>query len=352
MAAWRRRGGLEHFEQRIFSGMDRNGYDREFAQQIFEQIQGFGEYGFPESHATSFALLAWASSWLKHYHPAAFTCALLNSQPMGFYQPSQLIQDAQRHGVRVLPADAMISGWDCTLESGALRLGLRQIKGFAQAAADRIVAARALMPFRHVADLTERARLNAGERALLANAGALRTLSGHRYRARWDSAGAELPLPVLAGSTSREAQVALRAPALREDVMTDYATQGLSLTLHPLALIRPALARRRVVPARVTTHVENHGRRLRCAGLVTVRQHPGTAKGVTFVTLEDETGIVNVVVWQRLAEKQHRVLVESAVMAVDGKLEAVDGVHHLIADRLHDYSALLPEFAFSSRDFH
>ena len=351
MAAWRRRGGLEHFEQRIFSGMDRNGYDREFAQQIFEQIQGFGEYGFPESHATSFALLAWASSWLKHYHPAAFTCALLNSQPMGFYQPSQLIQDAQRHGVRVLPADAMISGWDCTLESGALRLGLRQIKGFAQAAADRIVAARAQQPFRNVADLTERARLNAGERALLANAGALRTLSGHRYRARWDSAGAELPLPVLAGSTSREAQVALRAPALREDVMTDYATQGLSLTLHPLALIRPALARRRVVPARVTTHVENHGRHLRCAGLVTVRQHPGTAKGVTFVTLEDETGIVNVVVWQRLAEKQHRVLVESAVMAVDGKLEAVDGVHHLIADRLHDYSALLPEFSFASRDF-
>jgi error-prone DNA polymerase len=351
MAAWRRRGGLEHFEQRIFTGMDKNGYDREFAQQIFEQIQGFGEYGFPESHATSFALLAWASSWLKHYHPAAFTCALLNSQPMGFYQPSQLIQDAQRHGVRVLPADVTISDWDCALESGALRLGLREIKGFAQSAAERIVATRVHAPFRNVADLTERARLNVGERALLANAGALRTLSGHRHRARWDSAGAELPLPVLAGSAAREAQVALRAPTLREDVMSDYATQGLSLTLHPLALIRPALARRRVVPARTTTHAENHGRHLRCAGLVTVRQHPGTAKGVTFVTLEDETGIVNVVVWQRLAEKQHRVLVESAVMAVDGKLEAVDGVHHLIANRLHDYSGLLPEFSFASRDF-
>jgi len=352
MAAWRRRGGLEHFEQRIFSGMDQNGYDREFAQQIFQQIQGFGEYGFPESHATSFALLAWASSWLKHYHPAAFTCALLNSQPMGFYQPSQLIQDAQRRGVRALPVDVTISDWDCTLESGALRLGLRQINGVSQILTERIVAARAIAPFHDVRDLTERARLNAGERARLANAGALRSLSGHRYRARWDSAGAELPLPMLAGAAASETQITLRAPSLREDVLTDYATQGFSLTLHPLALIRPALARRRVVPARVTTHEENHGRRLRCAGLVTVRQHPGTAKGVTFVTLEDETGIVNVVVWQRLAEKQHRVLIESAVMAVDGKLEAVDGVHHLIADRLHDYSALLPEFSFASRDFH
>jgi len=352
MAAWRRRGGLEHFEQRIFSGMEKNGYDREFAQQIFDQIQGFGEYGFPESHAASFALLAWASSWLKHYHPAAFTCALLNSQPMGFYQASQLIQDAQRHRVRVLPTDVMVSNWDCTLETSALRLGLRQIKGLSQVAAERIVAARAAAAFRNVVDLTERAHLNTGERALLANAGALRALSGHRHRARWDSAGAELPLPVLAGAAPLEAQITLRAPSLREDVMTDYATQGLSLTLHPLALIRPALARRRVVPARATMLVENHGRRLRCAGLVTVRQHPGTAKGVTFVTLEDETGIVNVVVWQRLAEKQHCVLIEAGVMAVDGKLEAVEGVHHLIADRLHDYSTLLPEFSFASRDFH
>jgi error-prone DNA polymerase len=352
MAAWKRKGGLEPFHDRIKNGMLERGYDEAYFERIFEQIQGFGEYGFPESHSYSFALLAYASSWLKCHHPAAFTCALLNSQPMGFYQPAQLIQDAQRHGVRVLPTDVIVSDWDCTLETGALRLGLRQIKGLAQTTAERIVAARVATPFRNVVDLTERARLNVGERALLANAGALGGLSGHRYRARWDSAGAELPLPVLAGAAPRETQIQLRPPSLREDVMTDYATQGLSLTLHPLALIRPALARRRVVPARVTMHVENHGRHLRCAGLVTVRQHPGTAKGVTFVTLEDETGIVNVVVWQRLAEKQHRVLIESAVMAVDGKLEAVEGVHHLIADRLHDYSALLPEFSFASRDFH
>jgi error-prone DNA polymerase len=352
MAAWQRKGGLEPFRDRIHNRMIAKGYSKDYFERIFKQIKGFGEYGFPESHSASFAHIAYASAWLKCHHPAAFTCALLNSQPMGFYQPSQLIQDARAHGVRVLPADVIVSTWDCTLESGALRLGLRQINGVAKTLAERIAVARATGPFLDVADLTERARLNAGERARLANAGALRSLSGHRYRARWDAAGAELPLPVLAGAAPREAQVDLRAPSLREDVMTDYATQGLSLTLHPLALIRPELKRRRVMPARATTHEENHGLRMRCAGLVTVRQHPGTAKGVTFVTLEDETGIVNVVVWQRLAEKQHRVLIESAVMAVDGKLEAVDGVHHLIADRLHDYSALLPEFSFASRDFH
>jgi error-prone DNA polymerase len=180
----------------------------------------------------------------------------------------------------------------------------------------------------------------------------LRSLSGHRHRARWDSAGAELPLPVLANASVREEKVALRPPSLREDVLIDYATQGLSLTLHPLALIRPALARRRVVPARATTDEANQGRRLRCAGLVTVRQHPGTAKGVTFVTLEDETGHVNVVVWRALAQKQHRVLLESSVMCVDGTLQASVGVDHLIAERLHDYSALLPELSFASRDFH
>ncbi len=429
MAAWKRRGGLEKFHDRILDGMRERGYSDDYFERIFEQIKGFGDYGFPESHAASFARLAWASCWLKCYHPAAFTCALLNSQPMGFYQPSQLIQDAQRHGVRVLPVDVMVSDWDCALEeirqpqaaakkpsplsslggegwvrgkrravqkiqgqtppfecvrssrfessvsatpnltpspqpsppmlkplgerkSFALRLGLRQIKGISEALARRIVAARNAASFRDVADLVERAHINAGERACLANAGALNMLSGHRHRARWDSAGAELPLPVLAGAAPREADVALRPPSLREDVMTDYATLGLSLTLHPLALIRPALARRRVVPARTTTDAANHGRRLRCAGLVTVRQHPGTAKGVTFVTLEDETGSVNVVVWRALAERQHRVLIESALMCVEGKLEAHDGVHHLIANRLHDYSKLLPEFAFTSRDFH
>ncbi|MGH8171994.1 MAG: error-prone DNA polymerase [Rhodanobacteraceae bacterium] len=367
MAAWKRRGGLERFHDKIQKGMLDRGYEQAYFERVFEQIKGFGEYGFPESHSASFAVLAFASSWLKKYHPAAFTCSLLNSQPMGFYQPSQLIQDAQRHGVHVLPADVSVSAWDCTLESAlphapvdaketldpvALRLGIRQIRGLAEDVATRIVAARDEAPFADVADMTRRARISASERARLADAGALQSLSGHRYRARWDSAGAEMPMPVLANAPIRERRVALRKPSLREDVMTDYATQGLSLTQHPLSLVRDELSRRRVSLARTTLDAGNRGKPLRCAGLVTVRQHPGTAKGVTFVTLEDETGFVNVVVWKRLAEKQHRVLLESVVMAVDGVLEASDGVHHLIARRLHDYSGLLPELTFGSRDFH
>ncbi|HEY0178163.1 MAG TPA: error-prone DNA polymerase [Dokdonella sp.] len=368
MAAWRRRGGLEHFEQRIFAGMREKNYPEAFIRRIFQQIQGFGEYGFPESHSYSFALLAWASSWLKRYHPAAFTCALLNSQPMGFYQPSQLIQDAQRHGVRVLPADVVFSEWDCTLEpwseahatadgarsdAVALRLGLRQIRGVSADLAERLVGARRNAAFRDVADMTRRARVAAAERARLADAGALETLSGHRHRARWDGAGAELPTPLLADAAVRERRVALRAPSLHQDVMADYTTLGLSLRGHPLALIRAQLDARRVVPAGAVAAQTRDGLRLRCAGLVTVRQHPGTAKGVTFVTLEDETGIVNVVVWRALAQAQHRELLEAVVLGVDGVLQvSADGVRHVVADRLHDYGALLPALAFASRDFH
>jgi error-prone DNA polymerase len=369
MAAWGRGGDLEPFRNDIRSGMLERGYDEAYFERIFEQIKGFGEYGFPESHSASFAILAWASSWLKCFHPAAFTCALLNSQPMGFYQPSQLIQDARRHGVHVLASDVCASDWDCTLEwlpgkpplalDGkpasplALRLGLRLVRGMSQNLAQRIVAARTAHPFRDVADLVARARVDARERARLADADALRSLSGHRHRARWDSAGAELPTPLLADARTREARVELPAPSTQEDVLADYATQGLSLKGHPLALLRGELQKRRVVPAFLVAESKRHDQPLRCAGLVTVRQHPGTAKGVTFVTLEDETGFVNVVVWRALAEKQHRILLEAAIMAVDGALQvSEDGVRHVIAKRLHDYTALLPEIAFASRDFH
>jgi error-prone DNA polymerase len=370
MAAWKRRGGLERFHDKIRDGMLERGYTLDYFTRVFEQIRGFGEYGFPESHSASFAVLAYASSWLKRYHPAAFTCALLNAQPMGFYQPSQLIQDVQRHGVAVRPADVIASEWHCTLEPEArgdfvdahgakirlddvaLRLGLREIRGLSEDLATRLVAARSEAPFADVADMTRRARVSASERAKLADAGALRSLSGHRYRARWDSAGAELPAPVLARASIREQHVELRQPSLREDVMTDYATQGLSLEHHPLSLVRAELSKRRVSLARTASEPERNGQRMRCAGLVTVRQHPGTAKGVTFVTIEDESGHVNVVVWRALAERQHRVLLESRVMGVDGVLQVSEGVHHLIADELHDYSALLPELSFASRDFH
>jgi len=368
MAAWKRRGGLERFHDKIRQGMLDRGYSEAYFERIFEQIKGFGEYGFPESHSASFAHLAYASSWLKHYHPAAFTCALLNAQPMGFYQPSQLIQDARNHRVHVLPADVCFSEWDSTLEwlgekpplaadgkpasPVGLRLGLRQIGGLSQEFADRLVAARRRTAFADVADLTRRAHASSADRARLADAGALQTLSGHRHRARWDSAGAELPTPMLANAAIHEERIALRKPSLRQDVMADYATQGLSLKGHPLALIRPQLDERRVVPAFLIGEEPRNGLRLRCAGLVTVRQHPGTAKGVTFVTLEDETGFINIVVWRALAEAQHRVLLEAVVMGVDGVLQVSEGVRHVIAKRLHDYSALLPEFAFASRDFH
>jgi error-prone DNA polymerase len=358
MAAWKRKGGLEKFYDRIKHGMLSRGYEESYFERIFEQIKGFGDYGFPESHAASFGLLAYVSSWLKCHHPAAFTCALLNSQPMGFYQPSQLIQDAQRHGVIALPVDVTISTWDCALEptdvkdKPKLRLGIRLLKGASENLAERLVDARNQRRFTDVADMTRRAQVTSAERACLAEAGALRSLTHHRHHARWESAGAELPLPVLADTGINEEQISIRRPSLRQDVMNDYARMGLSLTMHPLALIRPELKRRRVVAARATNDTQLNGRKMRCAGLVTVRQHPGTAKGVTFVTLEDETGQVNVVVWKSLAEEQHRVLLESSVMAVDGHLQGSEGVFHLVAERLHDYSHLLPKIHFESRDFH
>jgi error-prone DNA polymerase len=226
------------------------------------------------------------------------------------------------------------------------------VRGLSTDLVTRLVAARAAAAFVDVADLTRRAHVTAAERARLADAGALQTLSGHRHRARWESAGAELPTPVLANATIREERVALRRPSLRQDVMTDYATQGLSLSGHPLGLVRAQLDERRVVTAARAGVEPRNGRLLRCAGLVTVRQHPGTAKGVTFVTLEDETGFVNVVVWRAIAQAQHRVLLEAVVMGVDGVLQVSEGVRHVVARKLHDYSGLLPEFAFASRDFH
>jgi error-prone DNA polymerase len=336
--------------------MARNGYGREFAERIYQQILGFGSYGFPESHAASFALLAYASCWLKRHHPAVFACALLNSQPMGFYGPAQIVQDLRRHGVEVRGVDVDHSHWDCTLERRqdgtlALRLGLRQIKGLSEALATRIGTARTQHPFADVGDLCRRARVERRECQSLARAGALRRLSGHRHRAYWDSAGVERQLPLLDEAEGREQHVALRPPSLAENVLTDYVATGLSLQRHPLSLVRAALSKRRTRRASEVARLP-HGVRLRHAGLVTVRQRPGTASGVTFVTLEDETGQVNVVVWKRLAERQRRVLLESVLLGVDGELQESDGVRHLIAHRLHDWSALLPTLDTQSRDFH
>ncbi|GJM10521.1 MAG: error-prone DNA polymerase [Lysobacteraceae bacterium] len=355
MAAWKRRGGLDYFERRLIGGMLERGYEREFAEQVFEQIKGFGSYGFPESHAASFALLVYVSCWLKCHHPAAFTCALLNSLPMGFYSASQLVQDVQRHDVEVRPPDVCFSDYDCTLEKtddgqAAIRLGLRQIKGLKEEVATRIVSQRCQKPFSDVQQLTERAKLDRGQRQRLADGGALRTLSGHRHQARWAVDGVEELPPLLKGSQIEESRAKLRTPTASETVLTDYDTLGLSLEAHPLELLRSQLKARRVLTSREVDQQPN-GRPLRAAGLVTLRQRPGTASGVTFLTLEDETGMLNVVVWAKLGEQQRRELLESTLLAVDGIIEREQGVQHLIAHRLHNYNDILGQLHIQARNF-
>ncbi|MDW3715766.1 MULTISPECIES: error-prone DNA polymerase [unclassified Pseudomonas] len=357
MAAWKRHGGLEPHRIRLTERMLKKGYELAFIQRLFEQIKGFGSYGFPESHAASFALLAYASSWLKCHEPAIFACALVNSWPMGFYTPDQVLQDARRHGIEVRPVDVRHSDWDCDLEPDArgrlaIRLGLRMVKGFNEEAAGRISAARAIRAFDDVADLCHRARLDARARERLADASTLRGLAGHRHRARWAVAAVEEELPLFAGLPQQaELPVDLPLPSRGEDLYADYDTLGTTLGPHPLALLRGALARRRCRSSRDLAGTE-HGQAVSVAGLVKGRQRPQTASGVVFVTLEDEFGMVNVVVWHDIAVRQRRVLVGSQMLQVDGRLEAKDGVRHLIARRLHDLTPLLAGLDVRSRDFH
>ena len=357
MAAWKRYGGMEHHRLKIIDGMLRNGYTSEFAEQIFEQIKGFGSYGFPESHAASFALIAYASCWLKCHEPAAFAAALINSQPMGFYAPSQIVQDVRRHGIVVRPVDVRYSDWDCTLEAlgggrqPALRLGMRMVDGFRQADAERIMAARDRHGFVDVTDLCVRSELDSRARGLLADAGALRALAGHRHKARWAAAGVEVQRPLFdAIGATTETAVALPLPTPEEEVRTDYAMTGLTLGRHPLQLLRSRLRARRFRRSSELRALP-HGRSVAFAGLVTLRQRPETASGVTFLTLEDEDGLVNVVVWRHVADEQRRALLESRLLAVEGRLESQDGVQHLIARRLTNLSTLLGPLATTSRDF-
>ena len=356
MAAWKRKGGLEHFEERLIQGMRTRGYQEEFARRIFRQIQGFGEYGFPESHAASFALLVYVSAWLKCHEPAAFTCALLNSQPMGFYAPSQLVQDVRRHGVEVRPVDVCYSHWDSILERGgngapAIRLGLRMIRGFQLSAAEKLVAMRASGPFGSVEDLAHRVKLDRRDLECLAAGGALASLAGHRHLAYWKVAGEELFPPLLANAPIHETTPALAVPTEGEDLVADYESLGLTLGRHPLALLRQQLKRLRVVTAAELRRLP-HGKPTRAAGLVIGRQHPDTASGVTFVTLEDETGHINIIVWRDLADKQRRELLTSRLLTVHGTLEKEGDVVHLIAGRLIDNTALLGKLKTVSRDFH
>jgi error-prone DNA polymerase len=354
MAAWRRKGGLEPFHKKLMDGMRKNGISAEFAERIYRQILGFGEYGFPESHSVSFALLAYVSAWLKRYEPAAFLAALLNSQPMGFYTPSQLVQDARRHGVEVRPVDACSSEWECTLEAdadAAVRLGFLLVQGLSQAGAERVVAARKILSFAGVEDLARRAELNRRDLKCLAAAGALEALSGHRREAYWQVAGIETGANILRDAPVAETPLSLLAPTEGENLIADYASTGLTLGRHPLALLRPRLARMRFVSAQEILRLPG-GSSVRAAGIVTGRQRPGTASGTVFVTLEDETGCINVIVWRDLTERQRRELLGARLMGVEGVLEREGEVMHLVAKRLTDHSALLGGLVVGSRDFH
>jgi len=398
MAAWRRRGDLGQFHSRVIDGMLARGYERDFAEAIFRQIQGFGEYGFPESHAASFALLVYVSCWIKRHEPAAFLAAMLDSQPLGFYAPAQLVRDAREHGVEVRGVDVLVSGCESTLEetdptppathsfaSGtdprtqpAVRLGLNRIHGLAGATAQRLVGARAarlrerlglssdaplpeplpvppaVFAFDSVEDLARCARLERRDLHALAQAGALAQLAGHRASAHWETAALAAMPALLEDAPFDEPPVALAAPDEGSEIVADYASLGIPMGRHPLALLRPWLARFRVQPAAVLRDYPD-GRLARASGLVTHRQRPETAKGTIFVTLEDETGAVNVIVWPTLLERYRKEVLAARLMTVYGTwqrdLDTGGQVMHLVAQRVVDHTALLGRLRAASRDF-
>ncbi|MBC8022719.1 MAG: error-prone DNA polymerase [Burkholderiales bacterium] len=351
MASWRRRGGIEPFREKLVNGMLERGYEREFAEQIYQQIQGFGEYGFPESHAASFALLVYVSSWLKCHEPAAFACALLNSQPLGFYSTSSLVQDARRHGVEVLPADVQKSAVDSLLEKGALRLGLGLIKGLKVSSSERIIKAREQRIFSSTEDLARRAGLDRADLSALAAADALASLAGHRREALWETLGVDAPTRLDMPASKSMELPQLVAPTEGDEIVSDYATLGLTLRRHPLALLRERLAKRRIHSAAQVAESRN-GQLISTAGLVTCRQRPATASGVIFVTLEDETGYVNLIVWNDLAERSRKELLGSRLLAVRGQVQREGRVVHVLARRLEDLTPMLGRLATTSHDFH
>ncbi|HEY1724208.1 MAG TPA: error-prone DNA polymerase [Steroidobacteraceae bacterium] len=360
MAAWKRRGGLEPYRERLLSGMANNGYSPVFAEQIYRQIMGFGEYGFPESHAASFALLTYISSWLKCHEPAAFAAALINSQPMGFYSPAQLSQDVRRSGVTVRPVDVSCSDWDCTLEPAAasaaagaqpaLRLGLRLVRGLPREDGERIVAERGQQAFISIDQLAARARLSRRSIQALAAAGALASLSEHRHDASWQALGVERLPGLLESVSARESPLALPPPTERQNILADYRHLGLTTGRHPLELLRPQLARRGFRRSSDLQQLAD-GSRVRVGGLVTHMQQPATASGVVFASLEDETGIVNIILWPKVFAAQRRCALESSLLVVDGTLQRRDRVAHVVARRLHDRSVWLG-LRRDSRDFH
>ncbi|MFT4045243.1 MAG: error-prone DNA polymerase [Solimonas sp.] len=363
MAAWKRNGHVDRFRDELMAGMDARGYGKAYAEGIFRQIEGFGSYGFPESHAASFALLAYKSAWLKRHRPAAFTCGLINAQPMGFYPVSMLVAEARRMGVEVRPADVRASRWDCHLERDArgqmaVRLGLRLVRGFNEAAALRIVAARIDAPFGDLDDLARRAALSARELDLLADADALQTLAGHRFQARWQARGYARFDGVLTGVRLPDEAAALRAPTEGEAVLADYRTTHLSLRRHPVSLLRGRLERLGIAPNReLGTGQWNDGDAVRVAGMVMFRQRPGSANGAMFLTLEDDTGVVNLIVRPQLIDAERDAVVGGRFLLAKGRLqkqgsEKVGWVIHVLADRFADRSHWIAGLPYLSRDFH
>ena len=362
MGAWRRRGVMEPFREKLMEGMRVRGYDSDFAERVYEQIQGFGEYGFPESHAASFALLVYASAWLKCHHPAVFTAGLLNSQPLGFYAPAQLVSEAIRQGVVVRPVDVNVSDWDCTLEiiesapqqrhpmELSLRLGMRMIRRMRQDSAEKILHARQAGAFTSQADLAARTALMHHELALLARADAFRSFHPSRRNAVWDALPTREDSPLFESISDEEADPGLPPMTPVQEVVADYQTAGLSLRGHPLSFLRPQLDRRRVVRSADLLLLEPE-RKYRVAGLVLLRQRPSTAKGITFMTLEDETGTTNLVVHVNVWERFRLIARGATALLAHGILQRQNDVVHLVVDKMEDLTDILGEHQNASRDF-
>lgn len=357
MTAWRRcGGGLDLFEKRLTKGMLERGYTGKFADRIFSQIKSFGEYGFPESHAASFALLVYVSAWLKCYEPAAFFCALLNSQPMGFYAPAQLIRAAKKDGVEIRRVDIYESNWDSTLESDAyskpaLRLGLRIVKGLSVAGGEKIIAARYKCQFVDLQDFAGQTKLDHKDLKALVSSGTLESLTGNRYRALWEIAGLQKPTSLFAQIHVPEGIPLLKAPTEGQSIVMDYRHLGFTLGRHPLELLRGSLLAMHIEQSSKVTELR-HGALTYVAGLVITRQRPSSAAGVTFVTIEDETGYLNLVIWERVAKSQRTILLGATLLGVRGRVQKEGNVVHVVAHKLYDHSTLLDSLPAQSRDFH
>jgi error-prone DNA polymerase len=364
ITSWGRNGHLDLFRDKLINGMLERGYSIDFADRLFNQLRGFGAYGFPESHSASFALLAYASSWIKCNHPGAFYCGLLNSQPMGFYAPAQLVQDARRHGVQILPVCINHSQWDhCLMTRHVLRLGFRLLKGMHRKSAERLVTARADRSFSSMADFIQRTHINRQEQNCLVRSDAFQCFNSHRYQSQWQISAVEESRPLfnVESDAVLDDHIVLAAPKEHEEIQWDYSYTGLTLRRHPMALLRENQLLHRCTRATDLATIE-HGHIVHIAGLVTCRQRPGTATGVLFITLEDETGYCNVIVWKNQQQHYNQEIINSRILSIKGKLQRTEQIAgldpqqqtpvvHIVAGFIKDISHLMP-LDTSSHDFH